>query len=60
MGVRHAWEAGEPIFGIGGGTPNGYWLQKYDVNTETGMYSASLRLYPGSGLPAFGTADITT
>lgn len=59
IGVRHAWETGEPNFGITASATSGYLLTKYVVNDDM-TYDASFRLFPGSSLPAFGTSDETT
>lgn len=57
IGVRHYWEAGEPVFGIiaASGT-TGYLCTKYTVEGE--KYSARFVPYPGS-IPAWGTAIIS-
>ena len=56
FGVRHTWETGEPQFGITSSATSGYWLQQYDVNADDMTYTARAVLYPGSALPAWGTA----
>jgi len=35
---------------------SGYLVTAYTVDLDSMTYSASLRLYPGSSLPAWGTA----
>jgi hypothetical protein len=59
IGVRHAWEAGEPQFGITAAAASGYIVTNYIVNPQEGTYSARLVLFPGSALPAWGTAAET-
>ena len=59
IGIRHAWEAGEPQFGITKGAGSGYLVTSYIVNPAEMSYTAELRLYPGSVLPAWGTAAET-
>jgi len=59
FGVRHAWESGEPQFGITASTTSGYYCSAYTFDPNAGTYSASFRLIPGSALPAFGTAAET-
>lgn len=54
VGVRHAWESGEPVFGAA----NGYILTKYDYDAASGMYSARA-VCTGSVLPAWGTAALS-
>ena len=59
FGVRHAWEAGEPQFGITASAANGYICESYTVDPSAMTYSARFVLYPGSALPAWGTAAET-
>ncbi len=56
FGIRHAWEAGEPQFGITSSAVNGYLCTRYTVNVADMTYSARFVLSPGSALPAWGTA----
>ena len=58
FGIRHWWTATEPQFGISGDTSpiGGYLLTSYTVNADDMTYSARFELYPGSILPAWGTA----
>lgn len=56
IGMRQTWETGEPQFGISKSATSGYIITKYDVDPSAGTYSARAVLYPGSALPAFGTA----
>jgi hypothetical protein len=55
VGIRHAWEAGEPQFGITSTATSGFLVESYlpDLNNMT--YTAVLSLYPGSAAPAWGT-----
>lgn len=59
FGMRHAWEAGEPQFGITSSATSGYIVTKYEVNANDMTYSARAVLFPGSALPAWGTAAET-
>lgn len=59
IGIRHAWESGEPQFGITSSATSGYLLTAYTVDPVASTYSAEFRLFPGSALPAFGTAAET-
>jgi hypothetical protein len=59
FGIRHTWETGEPQFGITSSAANGYILMSYTVDPSTMLYSAELRLFPGSAAPAWGTAAET-
>lgn len=56
FGVRHTWETGEPQFGITATTTVGYLCVNYTVDTSTMLYVAKFVLYPGSTIPAWGTA----
>jgi hypothetical protein len=59
MGIRQTWEAGEPQFGITATATSGYIVTNYIVNPAEGTYTARLVLFPGSALPAWGTAAET-
>lgn len=56
IGIRHAWEANEPQFGVTGAvaTNSGVMLTNYKVNGN--KYSATIRMIAGSvAAPAWGT-----
>lgn len=53
-GIRHAWEAGEPQYGITSDATNGVLCTAFNVSGNS--YTAKFRLYPGSAMPAWGTA----
>ena len=56
FGIRHTWETDEPQFGISGSTGgDGYMCVKYTVNDDL-TYDARFVLFPGSAIPAWGTA----
>jgi hypothetical protein len=59
IGIRHAWESGEPQFGITSSATSGYLVTKYTVDPSTGTYTARAVLFPGSSLPAWGTTAET-
>jgi len=59
IGIRHAWEAGEPQFGITSSATSGFLCRSYEVNIDDGTYTASFGMYPGSSVPAWGTAAET-
>jgi hypothetical protein len=59
IGIRHAWVADEPQFGITATAANGYICTSYTVNPSDMTYSAKFVLYPGSIAPAWGTAAET-
>lgn len=59
IGIRHAWEAGEPQFGITSSAANGFLCTQYIVNPDGATYTARFNLYPGSAAPAWGTAAET-
>lgn len=56
IGIRHAWEAGEPQFGITATSTSGLLCTSYIVDVNAGKYSAKFRMFPGSSAPAWGTA----
>ena len=56
IGIRHAWESGEPQFGISQPATSGFLCRSYDVNMDDGTYSASFGMFPGSSAPAWGTS----
>jgi hypothetical protein len=56
-GIRHYWETGEPVFGLTSSATSGFLCRNYQVNGED--VSADFIVYPGSALPAWGTAAIT-
>ena len=55
FGIRATWATNDPQFGITASATSGYVVTAYTVNGNDMTYSASLRLYPGSFLPAWGT-----
>lgn len=59
VGVRHAWESGEPQFGITSSAANGFLCRSYTVDMSTMQYSAQFGMFPGSIAPAWGTAAET-
>lgn len=56
IGIQHAWEAGEPQFGITSSATSGFLCRDYQVNPNDGTYTASFVMFPGSSAPAWGTA----
>jgi len=59
LGIRHAWETGEPVFGLASSAANGLIEVNYNPDFINGTYMATFRLYPGSAVPAWGTAAIS-
>ena len=59
VGVRHAWESGEPCFNYSGvvATNSGAMITKY--KESGGMYSATLKMIAGSGAPSWKTTAAT-
>jgi len=55
VGIRHAWEEGEPQFGITASATSGFICTNYVVDVNAGKYTAKFRLFPGSSAPAWGT-----
>lgn len=56
LGVRHAWEAGEPQFGVTASAANGVLVRNYTIDPASMMYTAEVYMFPGSEAPAWGTA----
>lgn len=56
IGMNHAWEAGEPQFGITATAANGVIVTGYKVNPESASYTATIKMFAGSAAPAWGTA----
>ena len=56
VGMRHAWETGEPQFGLTSSTTAGFLCTSYKVNVNDGTCSAKFVVFPGSTAPAWGTA----
>lgn len=59
IGIRHAWEAGEPVFGITGTTANGFVCKSYKVDVNEGKYTAEFGMFAGSAAPEWATAAHT-
>lgn len=59
VGMRHAWESGEPQFGITSSTTSGFLCFDYQPDINAGKYSAKFRMFPGSSAPAWGTTAET-
>ena len=59
MGIRHAWESGEPQFGLTASPSTGFLCLEYTVDPSAGKYSAKFRCNPGSDAPAWGTTAET-
>ena len=55
VGIRHAWEAGEPQFGITSSATSGYLCHSYTVDLNANTWSATLDVF-GPTAPAWGTA----
>lgn len=58
IGIRHAWEAGEPQFGITSSASSGYLCHSYTVDMANNTWSAQLDVF-GATAPAWGTAAET-
>ena len=59
VGNKHAWEDGEPVFGLTSSATSGYVCVSYVPDVIAGTYAARFVPYPGSSLPAWGTSAIT-
>ena len=59
FGIRHAWVAGEPVFGLQRtSTTSGYIVTSHLVDSKTMVITATLEVY-GPTVPAWGTAALT-
>lgn len=58
IGIRHAWESGEPQFGITSSSSVGYVCHSYTVDMSANTWSAQLDVF-GATAPAWGTAAET-
>lgn len=58
FGIRHAWESGEPQFGITSSASVGYLMTGYTIDPQAQTWSATLNVF-GATAPAFGTAAET-
>lgn len=56
IGIRGTWATNDPQFGITASATSGYLITSYIVNLDDMTYAAQARLFPGSALPAWGTA----
>lgn len=54
IGIRHAWEAGEPQFGITSSSTSGMLCTAYSVDVASMKYSATFSVMGGIA-PAWGT-----
>ena len=54
FGIQHAWESGEPQFGITATATSGLLCSDYQVNPD-GTYSAKFRMFSKSSAPAWGS-----
>jgi len=59
IGIRAAPEADSPQFGLSRSATSGFIVTNFDVDMKTGSYKARAVPFPGSDLPAFGTAAET-
>jgi hypothetical protein len=55
MGIRHAWESGEPQYGLSMSSTSGFVLYDFKVDPAANTWSASLDVF-GPTAPAFGTS----
>jgi hypothetical protein len=55
MGIRHAWESGEPQFGLTSSSTVGYLCNSFMVDPVANTWTATLDVF-GATAPAFGTA----
>ena len=58
FGIRQAWQAGEPQFGITSSSTVGYLCTAFTVDPSANTWTAQFDVF-GATLPAFGTAAET-
>lgn len=58
MGIRHAWESGEPQFGITSSSTSGYLCTSFMIDPSANTWAATFDVF-GATAPAFGTAAET-
>ena len=58
VGIRHAWEAGEPQFGITSSSTSGYLCHSYTIDPSANTWSATLDVF-GPTAPAWGSSAET-
>ena len=58
VGIRHAWESGEPQFGITSSATSGYLCTGYSVDLAAQTWTAQLNVYGTTG-PGWGTSAET-
>ena len=56
MGIRQAWQAGEPQYGISMSATSGYLCHDFKVDPVANTWSAAFDMF-GPTAPAFGTAS---
>lgn len=61
IGMDAYWETGAPVFGVSRTSTSGVWVSKFQVvpGEFEMLYSARIRMIPGSAKPAWGTSAIT-
>ncbi len=59
VGIQSLWSTGDPAFGITSSASSGITVFDYIVDPSGVTYSATLKMFPGSALPAWGTAAFT-
>ena len=59
VGIQSIWSTGDPAFGITSSGTSGALIFDYIVDPSGMSYSATLKMFPGSSLPAWGTAAFT-
>jgi len=57
IGIMHAWEAGEPTYGLTGSASNG--IECTSMTYDGKLITANFNMFAGSAAPAWGTAANT-
>lgn len=58
IGDRAYWATGAPTFGLSSSATSGFLCTSYIADVGAGKYTARFRVFPGSAIPAWGTAAI--
>ena len=59
LGIRAHWATGDPAFGLTSSASSGFLCMSYIVNPADMTYEAKFKVFPGSSVPAWGTAAYT-
>lgn len=58
IGIRHAWESGEPTFGVTSSSTSGYLCSEFTVDPKANTWNIALDMF-GPTAPSFATTAFT-